>query len=292
MDAADASIFDIPMPDGRSVRVDAYAPPGGSAAGMVILCHGFRGHRRWGFLPELCLRLRDAGLTAVSMDFSLNGFGHQPGSGPAPEHSRFDPEIFRKNTISRELSDLNEVVRHLSSNGLGEEFPPDSPIGLYGHSRGAVSVILHALEMKECRAICTWATTSNPNFFTDHQKQVWLQKGFYEFTDSRSGSALALDVAYLEDLETNGERFRLLEQVRRLRVPHLIVHGTMDLVVPAKCSEDLHRAETKLKDKHMVLLQTGHTFGFTVDHGESSQAFETAAGETVRWFRKYLTTRG
>jgi dienelactone hydrolase len=289
MDAADARIFDIPMPDGRNVRMDAYLPLAGRAAGIVILCHGFRGHRRWGFLPELSLRLRDAGLAAVSMDFSLNGFAHHPDTGPAQEGGRFDPEIFRKNTISRELSDLNAVVRYLSANGLGEDLPPHSPIGLYGHSRGAVSVILHALEEKGCRAICTWATTSDPNFFTDRQKQLWRQSGFFEFIDSQNGTALALDVTYLEDLEANRERFRLLEQVRHLTVPHLLVHGNMDMVVPPKCTEDLHRAETQLKDKHMVLLKTGHTFGYANMSSGTSQAFETAAGDTVRWFRKYLS---
>jgi dienelactone hydrolase len=291
MKTANAGIFDIPMPDGRNVRVDAYPAPEGRAAGIVVLCHGFRGHRRWGFLPELCVRLRDAGLAAVCMEFSLNGFTFPPAASPAQEHGRFDPELFRRNTISRELSDLNEVVHYLSANGLGDGFPPGAPIGLYGHSRGAVSVILHALERKLCRAICTWATTSDPNFFTDHQKQAWRQKGFYEFTDSQSGSTLALDVSYLEDLETNRERFRLLDRVRRLTVPHLLVHGTMDLVVPAKCSEDLNRAEVELKDKHMVLLRTGHTFGYAKNTTGASHAFEAAAGETARWFRKYLFNR-
>jgi len=288
MDAAGTRILEIPRPDGLTVRVEAYFPRNGQAAGIVVLCHGFKGHRRWGFLPELCSRLREAGLAALSMDFSRNGYG---GDGNrTSEEGRFDPEIFRTNTISRELDDLREVVRYISEKGLSGGAPNSLPVGLYGHSRGAISVILHAVETKNCEAICTWATTSDPNFFSDNQKEVWRRKGFYEFTDSRTGLSLALDIAYLEDLEENAARFRLAERVPRLTVPHLLVHGTLDLVVPSKCSEEIYRAETAMRDKHLILLKTGHTFGFGRDHRGPSPEFETAARETVLWFRKYLTT--
>ena len=279
------------MMDGCNVRVDAYLPPAGQTTGIVILCHGFRGHRRWGFLPELSLRLSDAGLAALAMDFSHNGYDHFPGGARPNGLTHFDPEIFGKNTISREFSDLREVVRYVSTSRLDEGIPHDAPIGLYGHSRGALAVILHALEIGECRAICTWATTSNPNFYTNNQKVSWRRNGFYEFTDSKNGSSLALDVGYLDDLEANSERFRFLDRVGHLRIPHLLVHGTMDLVVPAKCSEKIYRAERDLKDRHMVLLKTGHTFGFTDESSEFSHAFDIAGKETTRWFRKYLTIR-
>ncbi len=292
MDSGDIRILDIPLPDGLTVRTDAYLPGAGPGRGIVVVCHGFMGHRRWGFLPELCRRLRNAGLAALSMDFTLNGYIHNAGGSPSHENSLLDPEIFRRNTISRESSDLGGVVRHISKNSFGGRIPHGAPVGLYGHSRGALSVILHALEREGCRAICTWATTSNPNFYTDHQKKVWRQNGFYEFTDPNSGLPLALDLSYLEDLETNCERFRLLDRVRRLKVPHLLVHGTMDLVVPPACSEKIYEAETDLTDKHLVLLKTGHTFGFANNSSAFSQAFEIACRETVMWFHKYLAAGG
>lgn len=292
MDSGDIRILDVPLPDGLTVRTDAYLPGAGQAQGIVVVCHGFMGHRRWGFLPELCLRLRNAGLAALSMDFTHNGYIYNAGEGPYHENGRFDPGIFRRNTISRECSDLGGMVRYISRTRLGGRIPHGAPIGLYGHSRGALSVILHALEREDCRAICTWATTSNPNFYTDHQKEVWRRNGCYEFTNPKSGLPLALDISYLEDLETNRERFRLLERVCRLKVPHLLVHGTMDLAVPPACSEKIFTAETDLKDKHLILLKTGHTFGFANNTSEFSQAFEIACRETVKWFHKYLAAGG
>jgi dienelactone hydrolase len=291
MDSDNIRILDIPTTGGSNVRVDAYLPPAGKPLGIVILCHGFKGHRRWGFLPELSRRLSDAGFAALAMDFSHNGYDHFPGGGRPGEHNHFDPEIFSKNTISRECIDLSDVIRYISTSRLDEGIPQDAPIGLYGHSRGALAVILHALEMEECQAICTWATTSNPNFYTNNQKESWRRNGFLKFTDSKNGSSLALDVGYLDDLEANSERFRLLDRVPHLHAPHLLVHGTMDLVVPAKCSENIYLAERDLQDRHMVLLKTGHTFGFTEESNEFSHAFEIASEETVRWFRKYLTIR-
>jgi dienelactone hydrolase len=279
------------MMDGSNVRVDAYKPRTGQITGMVILCHGFRGHRRWGFFPQLCSRLQNAGIIAFAMDFSLNGYVYREGGGRSHEHARFDPEVFRKNTISREFNDLAEVVRYIASTPIRFGIPPGTPIGLYGHSRGALSVILHALENGSSRAICTWATTSNPNFYTDNQKESWRRNGFYEFTDSKNGSSLALDLAYLEDLESNSARYDFAERIRTLKVPHLLVHGTMDLVVPSLCTEKIHQAETDLKDKQMILLKTGHTFGFTDESIEFSPAFETACENTVLWFQKYLTIR-
>ncbi|MFH1755843.1 MAG: hypothetical protein ABIA59_09090 [Candidatus Latescibacterota bacterium] len=289
MNSGNIRSFDIPMSDGTPATADLYLPQAGRAGGIVVLCHGFKGHRKWGFFPELCSRLRDAGLAALSVDFSLNGYVGNEADGRRQEQRRIHPGTFRKNTISREFNDLSDIIQYISKTRLDDRILPDAPIGLYGHSRGARSVILHALESDMCRAICTWATTSDPNFYSDHQKNCWRRKGFYEFTDSKTGSSLALDIGYLEDLESNADRFCLLGRIHRLRVPHLLVHGTMDLVVPAACSERMYCAETDSQQNRLLLLQTGHTFGFTNSSGESSSAFETACGETVRWFQTYLT---
>ena len=56
--------------DGGPLRVDVRtgARPG-EARPAVVICHGFKGFKDWGFFPKLSERLAVAGFTALSFNF-------------------------------------------------------------------------------------------------------------------------------------------------------------------------------------------------------------------------------
>jgi len=289
--------IEIPTSDDHPVWGDLYLPATGDVRSIVLLCHGFKGFRTWGFLPYVAGHLREAGIAALSLDMSLNGT--LPPSGAAsrvgadePEQSRYvRPDLFEQNTLARERSDIAHAVRFVSGGGLKEHIPTPFLIGLFGHSRGAIAATLNAIERPEVRALCTWSAIDDPDCFTPTQKEKWRRNGIYAFTESE-GTRLAIGLGYLDDLEEHHDYYLMRERVTELRTPHLIVHGQADMVVSVECAFNLHQAERQLREKQLVVLQTGHTFGIPYPEPrvltQPSAALERATDETAAWFKDHL----
>jgi pimeloyl-ACP methyl ester carboxylesterase len=259
--------------DDHPVVADIY-PAGGDR--VVVMCHGFKGHRRWGFIPRVAESLRDAGITAVAMDFSLNG-RIAPGA-TEPEGGFPDPEAFRRNTVARERDDLRRAI-----DWARKHFPPGITVGLWGHSRGGVAAMLAALDDPSIPALVTWSTAAHPDFYTAAQKARWREAGAMDFTDADSKTALSIDVAYLDDLETHAREYALADRAGDLAAAHLIVHGEHDLVIPVADAERLAGAPRQA-DKELLRLPTGHTFGYE----GGGDALERATEATVEWCRERL----
>lgn len=291
--------IEIPAAGEAAVRGDLYTPPDRPPAGIVVLCHGFKGYKTWGFFPYLAGRLREAGLAALAIDFSLNGtFPEKNAAGnrtATRRKTRFTrPDLFRANTLEREIDDLAAVLRSIENDGLGGRIDGGASIGLFGHSRGGVSALLNALPSGRVRALCTWSTPDHPDRFTERQKAVWRRCGEYDFTDAVDGTRLSLSAAYLEDLERNRERYDLRRAAADLRAPYLVVHGDMDLAVPVRSAQALHGAARGLPEnaRRLVVLRTGHTFGVAdppgMDPKNPPRPLIEACDTTVEWFGAYL----
>jgi dienelactone hydrolase len=274
--------IEIPAADGHPIRGDLYKPLDGSRSGLVILCHGFKGYRTWGFFPYLATCLAGAGIAALAIDFSFDG-----DLGGTPR-----PDLFQRNTIQRERSDLETVLRPVVHERLGSLAGARVPVGLFGHSRGGVVATLAACDNETIGALCTWSCPAHPDHFTEAQKERWRRQGQYDFTDARGGSRLALSTDYLDDLEANRDAYDLVRRVATLRVPHLIVHGEADLAVRVNDAHALHGAEKELGDKKLLVLRTGHTFGVTDGSAmvpdDPPQALVEACFSTVRWFGRFF----
>ena len=289
--------IEIPTGDGFAVRGDLYTRPGEKRPGIVVLCHGFKGYRDWGFFPFVAGRLTEVGLTALAIDFSFNGTFPPPKDGVLSLLERMRTpyvraDLFRRNTIRRERSDLETVLRAIARDGLGGRIDSASPVGLFGHSRGAVVATLTARENDAVAALCTWSCPVHPDHFTAAQKARWRQSGEYAFTDARDGTRLALSTDYLDDLEAHRDAYDVLRRVADLQTPHLIVHGEADLVVRVGEARALHEAEKELHDKRLLIIRTGHTFGVTddleTDMYKTPHALAEACDATVEWFAHYL----
>src|SRR5262245_53032733 len=76
----------------------------------VVLCHGFKGFKDWGFFPPFADRLARAGYVVVSWNAS--------GSGVDDTGEFVWPERFGRNTFSAELGDLESVLEALDGERL------------------------------------------------------------------------------------------------------------------------------------------------------------------------------
>ncbi len=288
---ADETFF-IPTGDRHPVRADLYR--GGDGTVLCILCHGFKGHKSWGFLPSIASRLSREGISALCMDFSHNGTIPPAGtegarrSETSPGALYLDPKLFSRNTLSREVSDLASVIE-FSSSGRIPGLASIQRIGLFGHSRGGVSALLNALRYEKVRALATWSMPVHPDVFSEQQKKRWREERVMAFIDSSSNTSMCVDVSYLEDIERNRDLFDMEKAAAGLAVPHLLVHGALDIPIPAEAAVRLFRAEKQLTARRLLLVKSGHTFGVANPGRTNGEALARAIDVTALWFKKHLT---
>lgn len=292
MELHEPAILSIPTRDEHPVLADWYPPLilENSVRHIIVMSHGFKGHRRWGFIPLLAARLAASGFGALAIDFSHNGRVPEDGHPTVGGVQVIAPSLFRRNTIARELDDLAYVLRWVRDPERGRKtlgLDKNFSIGLWGHSRGGVVSILTALDDESIKALVSWSASAHPDHFTERQKMLWREKGEMSFKDFNSGTQLSMDVTLLDDIERHHDDYAAADRAHDLAIPHLIVHGEHDPTVSVKDSYRYYDTPTIRADKKLLRLLTGHTYGYD-DGFIASDALENATRATVEWFEMYL----
>ncbi|MCX7878651.1 MAG: alpha/beta fold hydrolase [Ignavibacteria bacterium] len=221
---------------------------------FIIFCHGFKGFKDWGGFPYMLERFSKYGFISAGFNFSHNGV-----TSEAPmDFTRLD--LFAKNTISKELDDLNCVIDYFYKNSILYNIDKDK-IALIGHSRGGGTSLIKASEDKRIKAIVTLASIAKFDRYTDKIKKEWREKGYIEIPNYRTGQIMRMNVDYLNDLEKNNFRLDIYRAVRNLTIPLLIIHGREDLSVKFTDAEKIYECSDKMISELVILDSTGHTFG-------------------------------
>jgi uncharacterized protein len=239
----------------------------GEARPAVVICHGFKGFKDWGFFPHAADRLARAGFTAVSFNFS--------GSGVGPDGETFSElERWGRQTVTGDLADLATVVDHVAAAGAPW-------IGLLGHSRGGGTAVLYADGDPRVKALVTWAAVCRYRWWSEAEAAAWRHEGRLDVVNMRTGEVLPLGPNLLEDLEA-GEAGALdiVAAAARLRIPWLIVHGDADESVPLDQGRKLERAGAG-RARLLLVEGAGHTFGVRHPWAGSTAAFDRVLEETV-----------
>lgn len=262
---------------GQPIHGDLRLPDGPGPHPVVVVCHGFKGFKDWGFHPWLGERLAAAGLAALHFNFSRNGVRTADGDIE-------DLDAFRRNTLSIERDDLDTVLDAVLAGRLEAPLDP-SRLGLLGHSRGGGSALLGAAERPEVKALATWAAVSHFDRMTDEATlAAWRRTGALEVVNSRTGQILRMGVDFLDDVLGNRARLDLLSAARRLRVPALAVHGTADETVPfAEAGELVAAGGGRIR--LAPVEGAGHTFGAVHPFVGPTPHLEAAAVSTLDHFR-------
>jgi pimeloyl-ACP methyl ester carboxylesterase len=267
--------FQLTGADGGPLRGDVRTA--GLRRPAVVICHGFKGFKGWGYFPVIADRLARAGFSVVSFNFS--------GSGVGEDGERFsEPERFGRSTYSGQLTDLQVVLDALSNGALGIQ---PSAVGLLGHSMGGAIAVLQAARDERVRALITWAATARfGRLWRPDQVPDWRRTGRIDVVNQRTGEILPLYTDVLDDLERHREVLDVGRAAARVRVPWLIAHGAADESVPLEDARTLHAGNAAAE---LLLLEgTGHTFGIKHPWNGSSPAFERLSEATVEWFARQL----
>lgn len=260
------------------IRANLHLPERTEGAPVVLLCHGFKGFKDWGFFPYAAEEFARNGFAAIRFNFSLNGV-----EDVEQEFTALDR--FARNTVGRELDDLRDIVDAVHA---GQVVPPAcdrSRILLVGHSLGGGVVLVHAAEDKRIAAVVTWAGVADFMRWGKKTRQMWKRTGRMEIENARTGQMMPMDVVMLEDLEANAMRYDIPAAAGRLTQPLLVLHGEQDVSVPLEEGRRVFAAADPSRSRLHVLPNTDHTFGVRHPFEGPTPALESVLAETVSHFR-------
>ena len=273
--------FELEGADGGPLRGDVRAVPGSHARPVVVICHGFKGFKDWGFFPHLADRLARGGVTAVSFNFS--------GSGVGPEGDRFsEPQRFGHATFGNDLRDLEIVLDALGAGVLAEGVGGPGKTGLFGHSRGGGIAVLCAAARQSVGALVTWSAVASARRWGPETIRQWRRDGKLDVTNARTGEVLPLYTDVLDELDADAEgRLDVLGAAARVRAPWLIVHGESDESVSIREAQQLEKASGDRAE--LLLVRHGsHTFGARHPWAGSTPELDQAVDATAGWFLRTL----
>lgn len=215
--------FTIEINPERFIRGDFF-PAHKESRGTVIVCHGFKGFKDWGFFPYVAQQLSDQ-FNVITFNFSHNGIGE--------DLTLFtELEKFAKNTYSRELEDLDILIRHIKTKSLPVQDQAQNlgePLFLLGHSRGGGVSLIYAFDHPDViSGVISWNGITNVDLFSEEQKEEMRSKGRSYVANARTGQQLPLDKEILDDIEANKDRYNIIERARTATVPIVLIQGTED----------------------------------------------------------------
>jgi uncharacterized protein len=243
----------------------------------VVMAHGFLGFKDWAFFPWVAQFLAQEGFPAVRFNFSGSGMGPQT-DGPFE-----DLEAFQRDTISKQVEDLQSVISSVTRGKLEPDLPASKKVLLWGHSRGGAICLLSAGQNPAVTGVATWATISRVNRYLYEVKQAWRKQGFSAVESSRTGQTLRYATEFLDDVEKWGKEGDVPTYLHNLDLPILLVHGSEDTSVSPEESESL--AAVHPKAQLAVLAGANHKFNAAHPFTGPPEVLQEATEKTLDFYR-------
>jgi len=204
-------------------------------APLVILCHGFTGHKNsYREFVKISRKLCDEGFAVYRFDFR--------GSGESTED-------FQDQTHTTMLEDLETVVTEFEdSNEVGEE------IFLIGHSQGGFIAKLFAAENNDrVEALISWMGRAYDI------EDWWAER--YKNEIQKRGFIYADEVRITEEYYKDSKKYSIEAAFDQIKIPVLLIYGTHDYNVPLDEGE---RAEENIETAELEVVEgLNHHFNQT-----------------------------
>ncbi|MEJ2055758.1 MAG: alpha/beta fold hydrolase [Calditrichaceae bacterium] len=244
----------------------------------IIIMHGFKGFKDWGFFPNLAGRMTASGYATICFNFSRNGIG-------SDLNNFTEPDKFANDTYSHQLADAETVLEAVKSGAIGKNIIDPEKLGILGHSRGGAIAILTARNHEDdFQALVTWSSISNLFRYSEEQIKQWEKQGYIEIENARTKQMMRINKTFWDDLNKNRKKYDIIEAVKEVEIPSLFVHGDQDTSVPYSESEALEE-NCSAYSKRMELIEgANHTYGIKHPFENETDAYETACTLTEHWF--------
>lgn len=207
---------------------------------IVIMCHGIRGQKyERGVFPDLAEELLKCGIASIRFDFRGHG----------------DSEGLDKNvTITKEKEDIESVVGYVIELGYKQIILEASSF-----ATAAVSLVDFS-KFDNVKGLVIWygcpdlEVTKKGNLFSLKNKEIAERDGFYTSKSVSTGK----DFRFGKELFDEVYKIKPYENLSKLDLPIIFVHGILDEVVPY---EYVVRASSICKNAKLELIENGnHNF--------------------------------
>lgn len=268
--------FTFTASDGEKLHITTHLYENLFSGNSIIFVHGFKGFKDWGFGPYIGDFFAKKGFNSILFNFSHNGIGNN-----FLEFTEFDR--FAKNTFSREIRELSEIVNAVRDNFFG--IGSDGKIGLLGHSRGGAISLLTSSKRNDIFAIALWSSIANLDRYSKRQKEMWRKNGSFDVMNTRTKQIMKLNVDLLYDIEQNIDGSLNIENsVKKIKIPLLIAHGDQDLAVPIREAEQLYEWADKSNTELYKIYGTGHTYDIVHPFQQPNPKFDRLLMKTADFF--------
>jgi pimeloyl-ACP methyl ester carboxylesterase len=245
--------FYIKIDDRRTIRGEISIPETDEPKPLLIILHGFKGYKDWGFLPTIHDKFADR-FIVIRYDHSMNGAKNYSDS------KLYDIDDFRRSTISSQLEDLDLLISKIQDESLVLKTSWNGEIYLCGHSMGAAIAIIYSNRSEFIKKLILLAPIAKFDRYSSRQKDEWKKNGYIEFLNNRNNQLLTIDYNFILDLEKNQEEYDLLQAISRSNSEILIIHGEQDLTAKLAEAKALYKASNREKKRLEIIKQANHSF--------------------------------
>ena len=259
------SDWQIPGSEGMPIYGTTHEPITGEACGVLLICHGFKGYKDYGFLPQLAEAAAGAGLIAHRFNFSHSGMTRRV--------ETFErPDLFEQDTWSKQVFDLHAVAR---AAWRGEIAGAGLPMVWFGHSRGGDAVLLAASgnlasamgrqlvegdgEVVQPVGLVLAAAPSKATNLDADQRALVRRVGRIASPSARTGQELYIGRPWVEQIEAHPQAHDPVQAAAAVDCPVLIVQGGGDETVPVDAARQLAEASGD-RGRLVVIDRASHTF--------------------------------
>ena len=211
----------------KPILIDATFNANAQAKQVVVFCHGFKGFKDWGPFNKIATHFAEQGIVFVKFNFSYNGT-------TTNDPINFgDLKAFGNNNFCRELDDLKLVLDWIENCQELKGEIDASRISLFGHSRGGSIAMLKSNEDIRVGKVISWSSPSN---FLDRlpkkdKLDKWRKFGVAYIYNGRTKQNMPMYFQFYENCIKFSKRLNIQNAVTKMRIPHLLVHGSEDPTV-------------------------------------------------------------
>ncbi len=212
--------------------------PAEAPLGCAIVAHGFKGYKDFRMIPAIAAGLSRAGFVAHTFNFSHSGMTANP--------EIFErPDLFKLDTWNKQVFDIECIVEAIAR---GQLAGTGLPYVLVGHSRGGVSAILFAgrqtagSTLPRPAGLVTVGCPDRACGMSESEKDELRNQGYLESPSARTGQVLRVGLPWLTEQEADPGSHNVLDNVRKIECPILVVHGENDETIDVESAVSIANA--------------------------------------------------
>lgn len=238
----------------KPIVTDVFYTKNNQQKPIVIFAHGYKGFKDWGCWDLVAEAFAKNNLFFIKFNFSHNGGTvEQPIDFP-------DLDAFAENNYEKELDDLQSVIDWIISSKEFDKEIDRNQLTLIGHSRGGGIVSIKATEEPKITKLITWASVCDfgKRTSTIGDLQQWKKDGVKYVLNGRTKQMMPHNYQFYENFKANEERLTIKRAIEKIKIPHLIIHGSEDTSIKLEEAESLHKWNPK--SKLLIIENANHTF--------------------------------